>query len=205
MLSPASCRWLPEPLLDSWCPLWEPKTTFNITHQVQHVHSVCLETTSDPCYMHCAAHLGRLKTQTAILIKQRHQTTVDSLNLHRNANFSRSTYLFPKQPLLLMQATKLTSLDDLAAVIGARDPAILELKDFLGLAGAAGLAPYLEFDFSCVRGLAYYTGPDPVLHSLRNWSIIVNGDPAPSHAWSLNMLPGWLANYRQITALAEQT
>ena len=59
----------------------------------------------------------------------------------------------------ILAATKLSSLDELAALLGDEGAAaIAELRDLFALATAYGYADYLQFDASCVRGLAYYTG-----------------------------------------------
>ena len=49
-------------------------------------------------------------------------------------------------------------MDDLEAILGENNEAILELKKLFQLAEAYGYADWLVFDASVVRGLAYYTG-----------------------------------------------
>jgi len=50
------------------------------------------------------------------------------------------------------------SLDDAAAAAPADSPAIADLRRLFELLGAYGIAQYVDFDASVVRGLAYYTG-----------------------------------------------
>src|SRR5436190_10995289 len=50
------------------------------------------------------------------------------------------------------------SLDDMAAVVGADEPVITDFRRYLGLLDALGVAEFVRFDPSIVRGLAYYTG-----------------------------------------------
>lgn len=45
-----------------------------------------------------------------------------------------------------------------AALIGAGSGAVAELKQLFALAEGYGIADWLRFDASVVRGLAYYTG-----------------------------------------------
>jgi len=50
------------------------------------------------------------------------------------------------------------SLDDAAAAAPADSPAIADLRRLFEVLGAYGIAHYVDFDASVVRGLAYYTG-----------------------------------------------
>jgi len=50
------------------------------------------------------------------------------------------------------------SLDDAAAAAPPDSPAIRDLRRLFELLGAYGIAQYVDFDASVVRGLAYYTG-----------------------------------------------
>lgn len=52
----------------------------------------------------------------------------------------------------------MASVDALEARLGADHPAVVELRTLWDLATASGIAPWLAFDPSCVRGLSYYTG-----------------------------------------------
>ena len=55
-------------------------------------------------------------------------------------------------------ASPVATVDALAARLGADHPAVVELRTLWALAAASGVEPWLAFDPSCVRGLAYYTG-----------------------------------------------
>ena len=66
--------------------------------------------------------------------------------------------LTPEAVDRVLHATHLTSLDDLEAMVGPSSAAVAELRQLFALADAYGFAEYLQFDASCVRGLAYYTG-----------------------------------------------
>lgn len=60
---------------------------------------------------------------------------------------------------MLLTAVQAKSLDDLQQIVGGVVcPAVAEIKQLQQYANAAGLADWLEFDASVVRGLAYYTG-----------------------------------------------
>lgn len=64
-------------------------------------------------------------------------------------------------PSLMDRVAKLVSLDSLdaaAQLVGEGHDSIRELRQFFALAGAYGIAEWLQFDASLVRGLAYYTG-----------------------------------------------
>ena len=52
----------------------------------------------------------------------------------------------------------MSSLDDVAAVVGNEHLGIEELRRLFSLAAAYGYGDWLRFDASLVRGLAYYTG-----------------------------------------------
>jgi hypothetical protein len=58
----------------------------------------------------------------------------------------------------ILSATTVANLDDLEALLGSDDEAVKELRCLFRLMEAYGFAGYLQFDASCVRGLAYYTG-----------------------------------------------
>jgi len=59
----------------------------------------------------------------------------------------------------VVDATKATSLDELATLSGTQDSeAVAELKLLFELCDAYGFGDWLIFDASVVRGLAYYTG-----------------------------------------------
>ena len=62
----------------------------------------------------------------------------------------------------ILSATAIQSLDELEALLGAENEAVAELRSLFALAEASGVAKYLEFDPSCIRGLAYYTGQPEV-------------------------------------------
>ena len=57
--------------------------------------------------------------------------------------------------LATLSLGELTQLED---ALGADSPALADLREFFGLAQAYGIADWLVFDPSIVRGLAYYTG-----------------------------------------------
>ncbi len=58
----------------------------------------------------------------------------------------------------IIDALSLRDLDGLAGVLGADHAAVVELRRLFALAEAYGIADWLVFDASVVRGLAYYTG-----------------------------------------------
>lgn len=58
----------------------------------------------------------------------------------------------------IIQTLSLRSLDDLAETLGAEHAVVGELRELFALAEAYGVADWLVFDASVVRGLAYYTG-----------------------------------------------
>merc|ERR1719235_2868291 len=58
----------------------------------------------------------------------------------------------------LLSTLALSSLEDLAAVLGAESEAVRELQEFFALLEAYGLRDWAVLDLSVVRGLAYYTG-----------------------------------------------
>ena len=58
----------------------------------------------------------------------------------------------------ILATLSLRSLDELAGVLGADHKVVVELNELFALADAYGIADWLVFDASVVRGLAYYTG-----------------------------------------------
>jgi len=58
----------------------------------------------------------------------------------------------------IVATLSLRSLDDLADVLGPEHGVVAELRRLFELADAYGIADWLVFDASVVRGLAYYTG-----------------------------------------------
>ncbi|KAK9839709.1 hypothetical protein WJX81_007688 [Elliptochloris bilobata] len=58
----------------------------------------------------------------------------------------------------ILAATQAASLPELEALLGPGHEAITELRELFALAEAYGIADYLQFDASCIRGLSYYTG-----------------------------------------------
>lgn len=58
----------------------------------------------------------------------------------------------------IIQTLSLRSLDDLAETLGPEHVVVGELRELFALAEAYGVADWLVFDASVVRGLAYYTG-----------------------------------------------
>lgn len=58
----------------------------------------------------------------------------------------------------VIAATQSADLDALAALLGDGDAGVAEIRDLFALADAHGIADWLTFDPSIVRGLAYYTG-----------------------------------------------
>lgn len=58
----------------------------------------------------------------------------------------------------ILDATRVTSLEELEGLLGPGTEATRELRALFRLMDAYGFGDYLQFDASCVRGLAYYTG-----------------------------------------------
>ena len=58
----------------------------------------------------------------------------------------------------ILQLTQLSTVDEVQELVGPNSEAIQEIYRLFELAEASGIAKYLEFDPSIVRGLAYYTG-----------------------------------------------
>eukprot|EP00884_Botryococcus_braunii_P006544 jgi/Botrbrau1/15891/Bobra.40_1s0074.1 len=58
----------------------------------------------------------------------------------------------------ILAATKMRGLDNLEELLGPENEAMRELRSLFRLMEAYGFGDYLQFDASCVRGLAYYTG-----------------------------------------------
>ncbi len=58
----------------------------------------------------------------------------------------------------ILDALSLRDLDGLAGVLGDGHEAVVDLRRLFALAEAYGIADWLVFDASVVRGLAYYTG-----------------------------------------------
>jgi histidyl-tRNA synthetase len=58
----------------------------------------------------------------------------------------------------ILAALEAPSIEALAACVGGDSPALDEVKQLFALAQDYGIADYLIFDASVVRGLAYYTG-----------------------------------------------
>ncbi|KAK9842157.1 hypothetical protein WJX84_008944 [Apatococcus fuscideae] len=58
----------------------------------------------------------------------------------------------------IMAAMGTRSLDDLAQLLGSDNEAVSDLRRLFQLAEAYGMADWLAFDASVVRGLSYYTG-----------------------------------------------
>ena len=58
----------------------------------------------------------------------------------------------------IVDTLSIRSVDALAAVLGDEHQTIVELRTLFALAEAYGIADWLQFDASVVRGLAYYTG-----------------------------------------------
>lgn len=65
----------------------------------------------------------------------------------------------------IIEATRVGSLAELEALLGAGNEAVLELQQLFSLAQGYGYADYLQLDTSCVRGLAYYTGAPCAAHA----------------------------------------
>jgi histidyl-tRNA synthetase len=58
----------------------------------------------------------------------------------------------------ILDATQIKDVAALADLVGADDPGVQEVQALLALADAYGIADWLAFDASVVRGLAYYSG-----------------------------------------------
>jgi histidyl-tRNA synthetase len=58
----------------------------------------------------------------------------------------------------IIETLSLRSIDDLAAILGEEHDAVTELRQLFSLAEMYGIADWMVFDASVVRGLAYYTG-----------------------------------------------
>jgi histidyl-tRNA synthetase len=58
----------------------------------------------------------------------------------------------------IQQTLSIKSLDGLNEVLGADSPIVKELRNFWTLCEGYGIADWITFDASVVRGLAYYTG-----------------------------------------------
>lgn len=58
----------------------------------------------------------------------------------------------------ITEALSIKDLEHLESMLGAENPAVVELKTLWSLAKAYGFDDWLIFDASVVRGLAYYTG-----------------------------------------------
>jgi histidyl-tRNA synthetase len=58
----------------------------------------------------------------------------------------------------ILQALQMESLEALAEYVGADTPGLQDIQRLFALAKDYGIADYLVFDASVVRGLAYYTG-----------------------------------------------
>ena len=58
----------------------------------------------------------------------------------------------------ILEMTALTSIDDVAGLIGIERNGVQDLRRLFTLAEDYGIANWLRFDASLVRGLAYYTG-----------------------------------------------
>ena len=63
----------------------------------------------------------------------------------------------------ILAAMGTRSLEDLEALLGPDNAAVADLRQLFTLAEAYGMADWLVFDASVVRGLSYYTGAPPVL------------------------------------------
>ena len=61
----------------------------------------------------------------------------------------------------MMAAMRVRSHGDLQQMLGDDTPAVLQLQRLFWLAEGYGFQDWLAFDTSIVRGLAYYTGPQP--------------------------------------------
>ncbi len=58
----------------------------------------------------------------------------------------------------ILAAMGTRSVDDLEQLLGADNEAVADLRQLFTLAEAYGMADWLVFDASVVRGLSYYTG-----------------------------------------------
>ena len=58
----------------------------------------------------------------------------------------------------VLEILAISSLDEVAAVVGDKSPALSRTREFAELADAAGISGAICFDVSVIRGLAYYTG-----------------------------------------------
>ena len=58
----------------------------------------------------------------------------------------------------IIETLSLRTIDDLAAILGEEHEAVTELRQLFRLGEAYGIADWMVFDASVVRGLAYYTG-----------------------------------------------
>lgn len=58
----------------------------------------------------------------------------------------------------ILNALGMSSIDELAAELGEEAEAVVELREIWSLCEGYGIADWLVFDASVVRGLAYYTG-----------------------------------------------
>jgi histidyl-tRNA synthetase len=66
--------------------------------------------------------------------------------------------LLPEATERILETAGLSSLDDLARLLGDDHEAVLELRTLFELADDYGYRDWLQFDGCIVRGLAYYTG-----------------------------------------------
>lgn len=64
----------------------------------------------------------------------------------------------PKAIEGILQLTQMSSLAEVQDLVGPDSEAVQEIRMLFELAEAIGIADFLEFDPSIVRGLAYYTG-----------------------------------------------
>lgn len=59
---------------------------------------------------------------------------------------------------MILSAMSTRSLEDLEKLLGPDNEAVADLRQLFILAEAYGMADWLVFDASVVRGLSYYTG-----------------------------------------------
>ena len=60
--------------------------------------------------------------------------------------------------LTVFELMAISSVDDAAAKVAADSKNIADLRDLFSMLADSGLADYLKFDISIIRGLSYYTG-----------------------------------------------
>lgn len=96
---------------------------------------------------------GDLFAPVCVIVDKLDKLTPEEVNAQLTALGLEETVI-----AAITKTLKLTSLEELEAVLPETSAILTELRELWSLAAAYGYSKWLQFDASVVRGLAYYTG-----------------------------------------------